>query len=83
MPAERRRGRNGAGMDAVVSYLSMGGYAAYVWPAVGATVLVLGALLVSSLRDVRRREAQLAAPQDDGRQGRAAGETRHGERHET
>ncbi len=38
----------------------MGGYAAYVWPAFGLTLLVLAGLLWQSLRLSRRRDAELA-----------------------
>ena len=47
-------------MDTIVTFLDMGGYAAYVWPALGLTVLVLGGLVTASLKSVRRREAELA-----------------------
>ncbi len=39
----------------------MGGYGAFVWPAFGASALVLGWLWVSSLRRLRRLERALAA----------------------
>lgn len=38
----------------------MGGYAAYVWPAIGATLLVFAWLLIASSRALRRQERQLA-----------------------
>ena len=38
----------------------MGGYGAYVWPAFGISALVLGWLLVSSLRRLRGLERALA-----------------------
>lgn len=47
-------------MDGVAKFLDMGGYAAYVWPALGLTVLVLAGLLVASVKSARRREAELA-----------------------
>jgi heme exporter protein D len=47
-------------MDGVAKFLDMGGYAAYVWPALGLTVLVLGGLLIASVKSARRREAELA-----------------------
>jgi heme exporter protein D len=47
-------------MDGIAKFLAMGGYAAYVWPALGLTALVLAALLIASLKSVRRREAELA-----------------------
>jgi len=47
-------------MDGVAKFLDMGGYAAYVWPALGLTVLVLAAMLIASVKSARRREAELA-----------------------
>ncbi|MGB0630256.1 MAG: heme exporter protein CcmD [Alphaproteobacteria bacterium] len=38
----------------------MGGYGAYIWPAWGIAVVVLGALIVFSLRTMRARERELA-----------------------
>jgi len=40
-------------------FFSMGGYAAYVWPAYGIAAIVLVALLVTTLRGLRRNEALL------------------------
>ena len=53
-------------MDVSVSFLEMGGYGGYVWPAFGATALVLAGLLVASMRSLRMREAALAALQRRG-----------------
>ena len=39
-------------------FLSMGGYAAFVWPSYGLTAVVLLALLVASLRGLKSTEAQ-------------------------
>lgn len=47
-------------MDGIGKFLEMGGYAAYVWPALGLTVVVLAGLLVASAKSARRREAELA-----------------------
>ena len=47
-------------MDGIVTFLEMGGYAAYVWPALGLTVLVLAGVLVASVKSARRHEAELA-----------------------
>jgi heme exporter protein D len=41
--------------------LNMGGYAAFVWPAYGASVLLLGAVIVLTWRAYARAKAQLAA----------------------
>jgi heme exporter protein D len=45
--------------------LNFGKYAAYIWPAYAITALVLGALVVSSLRHARawrRRAEQMRRP---------------------
>ncbi len=47
-------------MEQLRSFLAMGGYGAYVWPAFGISALVLGWLLVSSLRRLRGLERALA-----------------------
>jgi heme exporter protein D len=47
-------------MDTIGSYLEMGGYAAFVWPAFGLSAVVLTGLLVHALRALRRSEAALA-----------------------
>jgi heme exporter protein D len=47
-------------MDGIGRFLAMGGYAAYVWPALALTVIVLAGLLFASLKSARRREAELA-----------------------
>jgi heme exporter protein D len=47
-------------MDGVAKFLDMGGYAAYVWPALGLTVVVLAGLVIASIKSARRREAELA-----------------------
>jgi len=41
--------------------LAMGGYAAYVWPAYGVTVVLLGAAIAATLRAYARARARLAA----------------------
>jgi heme exporter protein D len=38
------------------TFFDMGGYAAYVWPAYGASILALTALAVLSWRDMKRAE---------------------------
>lgn len=55
----------------VDAFLAMGGYAAYVWPAFGLTLLVLLGLLWQSLRMSRQREAELAALRERLRGSRA------------
>lgn len=41
------------------TFLAMGGYAQYVWPAYGAAFLVLGGLFAWSLGAYRRRQREL------------------------
>jgi heme exporter protein D len=47
-------------VDGIVSFLSMGGYWPYVWPAFGLAAVVLVGLLVASLRTLKAREAEFA-----------------------
>jgi heme exporter protein D len=47
----------------LISFLDMGDYGGYVWPAFGATALVLVGLLLASVRSLRAKEAALAALQ--------------------
>ncbi len=60
-------------MDTLANYLHMGGYARFVWPAYGLAALVVGGLLLASLRDLKARERELKALQDSvpGRRGRS------------
>ncbi len=50
---------------AMIEFFSMGGYAAFVWPALGTSALVMAALYIQSHRSLRAREAELAALQRD------------------
>ncbi len=52
-------------MDAITDFLSMGGYGAYIWPAFVITALIMIAILVSSLRGLHAREAELEALRRD------------------
>jgi len=45
-------------MEAFITYLNMGGYAAWVWSAYGATVVSLVAILVFTLRTLKARERE-------------------------
>ncbi len=62
-------------MEQLREFFAMGGYGAFVWPAFGASALVLGWLWVSSLRRLRGLERELAArglaPPGGGRKTRA------------
>ena len=48
-------------MGALQNFLAMGGYAAFVWPAYALAAMVLAGLLATSLRQLRKAEAELAA----------------------
>lgn len=56
-----------------MSFVDMGGYAAYVWPAFGATLVVLTVLVLASLRSLRSRKQILEGLQRDGEASRVAG----------
>lgn len=46
-------------MDSLLSFLSMGGYGAYVWPSYGLALLVMGGLFLLAQQDLRRNEQRL------------------------
>ena len=48
---------------AMTEFFDMGGYAAFVWPALGLSALVMAALYIQSHRTLRAREAELEALQ--------------------
>jgi heme exporter protein D len=43
--------------QAMSEFFAMGGHAAFIWPAYGITAVLLGGLLVLSLKSMRQREA--------------------------
>ena len=47
-------------MESLRSFLAMGGYAAYVWPAFLVAALVMAGQVATTLLSLRRREAALA-----------------------
>ena len=48
-------------MDALLTFLHMGGYALWVWPAYGITFVSLIGLLVFSRRSLKAREKEFEA----------------------
>jgi heme exporter protein D len=42
------------------TYLEMGGYAAFVWPAYGISIATLAAMIVATLRAYARAKAKVA-----------------------
>ena len=63
-------------MDSLTSCLEMGGYARFVWPSFAVTLLVLGGLLVESIRTLKVNQQRLVALQAAAQRQRegAAGE---------
>lgn len=64
-------------MDAVATFLAMGGYAGFVWPSFALTFAVVIGLAVASRRALRKAERQLALleqsrPARRARPGKAA-----------
>ncbi len=55
-------------MDRILTFLGMGGYAAFVWPALILTTVVLVTMLLLSLQDLRRSEQALRQLEPAGRQ---------------
>ncbi len=47
-------------MEQLQSFLAMGGYGAFIWPAFGLTALIMVWLLAASLRRLRGLERDLA-----------------------
>jgi heme exporter protein D len=48
-------------------FLAMGGYAAFIWPAYGATVIGIGGIVWATLRDYARAKRRLAQLESDER----------------
>lgn len=47
-------------MEEISTYLAMGGYWPFIWPAYGTAAIILVAVLVATLRSVRANERALA-----------------------
>ena len=60
-------------MDRIATFLAMGGYAAYVWPAFAVAAIVMAGLVANTLVTLRRRERELAGI-EEMRAGRRAAE---------
>ena len=67
--------RDGSGnVEDITKFLDMGGYAAFVWPALGVAAFILTAMAVASMRGLRASEialhkAEAQAPQRRSRAG--------------
>ena len=51
-------------LDRILDFLAMGGYAIFVWPAYGATFLIMAVLLFAALRAYRKAEREVARLQE-------------------
>ncbi len=52
-------------MEQIETFLAMGGYGHYVWPAYGLTAAIMIAFLVSTLRSLRSRKRALETLEAD------------------
>jgi heme exporter protein D len=59
-------------MQSVLNFLAMGGYARFVWPAYAVTLVILGTLVLSSLRSYRTQQRELARKEREGKTRRRA-----------
>ncbi len=64
-------------VEDIKAFLDMGGYAAFVWPAIAIATLVLAGMAIASVRRLRASEADLraaeaAAPERRRRRGSEA-----------
>lgn len=64
----------GNGVDRIAEFLAMGGYAAYVWPALGLTAAVMIGLAWHARRSLRLEEAAAAELERSAHSGRAGEE---------
>ena len=53
-------------MAEIQEFLSMGGYAGFVWPAYAVALIVIGGLAVQSVRSLRAVKREVAALEEDG-----------------
>ncbi len=57
----------------IAAFFQMGGYAAFVWPSLGLTLVIMLGLLVSTLRQLRARQRRLAVLEAEGATRRPRG----------
>jgi heme exporter protein D len=55
-----------SGFDSLAAFLDMGGRAAYVWPAYGATLVILVAMLLRAIARARASRRALARLEASG-----------------
>lgn len=64
-------------MNALQEFLDMGSYGVFVWPSYALSAVVLGGLLVTTLRRLRARERELSRRQAELPQRRRKTEAAH------
>jgi len=69
----RRRPSRAEAVEDITTFLKMGGYAAFVWPALGLTAVILIAMAVTSTRQLRANEAALETAEKAGGRRRRSG----------
>ncbi|MBL8707637.1 MAG: heme exporter protein CcmD [Rhodospirillaceae bacterium] len=60
-------------MNSVETFLAMGGYGAYIWPAYGVALVVLAAIWIDGVWRRREIERQLRALEGQSRSARGRG----------
>ncbi len=55
-------------MEQIETFLAMGGYGHYVWPAYGLTAAIMIAFLISTLRGLRSRKRALQSLEENAPQ---------------
>jgi heme exporter protein D len=60
-------------VENITTFLNMGGYAAFVWPALGLTAAILIAMAITSTRQLRASEAALQMAEKAGGRRRRSG----------
>ena len=53
-------------MESITTFLNMGGHAAFVWPALGLTAVILIVMAVTSTRQLRANETALESAEKAG-----------------
>ncbi len=69
----RRCSNKAEAVEDITTFLDMGGYAAFVWPALGLTAVILIAMAVTSTRQLRANEAALQMAEKAGGRRRRSG----------
>lgn len=55
-------------MTEIAAFFDMGGYAAFVWPSLGLTLVIMLGLVVQTVSQLRQRQRRLAELEAEGAQ---------------